>query len=95
MRLLVVDCAAHKLNPGLSSSVGLSCSVCQERSNCCFQFVSWNLTCLHVKLSLANVDKGIANSVRKTFYTEGHKKATKCRPQGRWGKKAALCPWLL
>ena len=30
MRLLVVHCAAHKLNPGLSSSVGLSCSVCQS-----------------------------------------------------------------
>ena len=67
MRLLVVKCAAHKLNPGLSSSVGLSCSVCQEKINCCFQFVSWNLTCLHVELSLANVDKGIANSVCKTF----------------------------
>ena len=94
MRLLVVHCAAHKLNPGLSSSVELSCSVCQEKSNCCFQFVSWHLICLHVELCLANVDKGIANSVCNTFLTEGHNKATKCRPQGRCGKKAALCPWL-
>ena len=95
MRLMVVHCAAHKLNPGLSSSVGLSCSVCQEKINCCFQFVSWNLTCLHVELSLANVDKGIPNPVSKTFKTKGHNKAAKYRPQGRCGKKAALCPWLV
>ena len=83
---LVVDCAAHKLNPGLSSSVGLSCSGCQEKNNCCFQFVSWNLTCLHVELSLANVDKGIANSklfrLKATLRPQnaGHKAAAAKRP---------------
>ena len=59
--------AAHKLKSGISSSVGQCYSVCPEKMNHCFQFVSQNLTCLHEELSLANVDKDSANLHCKNF----------------------------
>ena len=45
---------------------------------------------------LVATDKDILNDDDGEFFqTEGHKKAAKYWSQGRCGKKAALCPWLL
>ena len=58
------------------------------------QVISRNLTYVCMASFLAN-GKNIPNrDDDKTFQTEGLKKAAMYWPQGRCGKKAALCPWL-
>ena len=43
----------------------------------------------------ANEKNAVGLICWKSFQTEGRDKAAKYWPQGRCGKKAALCPWLL
>ena len=64
----------------------------------CFQLVLWNLTCLHIELSLANVDEGIANPVCNFFKNKattrpqntGHKAAAAKRPHFAHGRSRLM-----